>query len=499
MKRLLPLLLLLLLLAPALAEDDPAALMLAAHPGYVIETSADGGDAYAAILREAEQRVLCVAERSGGAWTLVVDNDRALHDERHYHYKYTLSFPSDGELEWHAIPQMIWYGPHEIWRSDKAEGVWQFPMLTEQWHPDEPTSAVTHLTWRDGLLTRTEETWAYGSEIPAVTPLMPLPAAWTRDMTTLSDFDLEARPRGVYDTQMLEGRAVIEAAAELKPDWTYLGGQLLDNHLQLLMDKPDGTRVLLIVTRDDGWRFVESAPLPEDAFYGQTDIYYELQFAGIEDCQIRRYPDNRWGVAYLEPGLEEFYMLLQPGMISASFRWDTPWLIPGEHPWGDVTAIDWTSLPSSAEDVWPKIDTDGWAMANPSNPDVNHVTLYDAPARDAGYLGEYLAGAPLRVLERQESWTKVDVFGVQGWMETALLAFGSDMAAVQPWLEYAYESLSLEGESLYLCPSPDGEPADLLYGHSALIGMCGDDWYHVYDPHTGQAGYITIDRLPDWP
>ena len=61
MKRLLPLLLLLLLLAPALAEDDPAALMLAAHPGYVIETSADGGDAYAAILREAEQRVLCAA------------------------------------------------------------------------------------------------------------------------------------------------------------------------------------------------------------------------------------------------------------------------------------------------------------------------------------------------------------------------------------------------------------------------------------------------------
>lgn len=499
MKRLLPLLLLLLLLAPAQAEDDPEALFQAAHPGCQMEAIAISGDTAAAVMNYhyASLRTLCIAERTDGEWAMTLENDEALHigDD----YQYTLTLLPDNILEWRCEGRLEYGRTYEIWRSEKTDEGWQFPTAIElEW--DE--TIRIHDRWCDGLLTRMEERQNVGDSSPILTELMPLPAAWTKDMTTLADFTLDVMPVWVPEYAFsftLTGIPLYEAAKELLPDYTFFSGQLCDDSLHLVLDRPDGARVFVGVTYDGEWHLTESMPLPKVSDDFEAFNYRELVIPGVGEADLALRQDGVWGVANLllfdtdEDDIDTVLLFGQDLIVSMNDGWDCPAFIVGEHPWGDVTTIDWASLPTSVEDAWAKVNSSGWAMVNRSGNFDNPLILHETPSQDGRYLGEYHSGAPVRVLEQRDDWARVDIFGVEGWMETESLAFGSDMAAVIPQLEGAYDAIASDGEDLYLCLSPGGEPISVLFGGAVVIGNYGDEWYHVYDVRTGQHGYVTYD------
>lgn len=494
MKRLLPLLLMLLCLAPALAEDDPEALFLAAHSLDEIECYAVNGDTAAAIMNYLSERTLCVAERRDGQWVLTVDNDEALHIGSDY--LYTLIIPSDNVLEWHCDAHTEYDSTYEIWHSEKTDEGWHFPTMTD--HYENGSLRIdTHYRWQDGLLTRVEELQISKNQ-PILTDLMPLPAGWTKRMTTLADFDLSVLPIWIPSyafSGYVEGAAVWHAARELFPSYTYIGGQLCNDSLHLMMDKPDGTRVFIGVTWDGEWHFTESTPLPKDCVYFDLYRYCEINFPDEVQFNLAPDQDGIWGVdclvSYSEDDCYDASCIIKfrQNLIITYDNMGDPIFIVGEHPWGDITVIDWSSLPASIEDTWAMVDSSGWAMVN--DPLEDFPILYELPAQDARCLGKYRSGTPVRVLEEHNDWTRVDIGGVQGWMETAHLAFGSDMSEVDSHLLNLDAVTDSDTDYVYLCSSPGSEPdSATLWYQMIILGDFNDDWYHVYDGIADQYGYV---------
>lgn len=486
MKRLLFFLLMLLFLTPALAEDDPNTLFLEAHPGYEITASGAWGDTAAAILASGEERTLCVAERVNGAWTLTIDNPNALlsHEARNYE----LLVDTGNAVYWSCQP----WDTRESYGATKKNGVWELtaPVFTTVGFAGISHAREIELSWGDGMLRRTQRLTDENDNAISVTELMPLPAAWLDGMTALKAFDINQLPTFQADIPtVMEGRALELAAKELLPDYTYVGGSLLDDELQLLMDKPDGTRVFVGVIWDGEWKLTESTPLPTGSGYGYenfTDYLYIPGISGETVIGVRHWPDGAWGVDFLTPHCEGMFHLGRNYFSDISFLYGSETLLVGDLPWSDLTTIDWTALPHSFEEAVARIDNSGWAMVNNPNPE-DRLHLRVKPDRNSASQGKYYNGTFVRVLERGKTWTKVDVFGIEGWMMTDYLAFGDDMQTVQRVNISRFVSEALPYAALYA--TPGGKEIGQISGNVRILGLVGDEWYHVWVDDE-QTGYV---------
>ena len=169
----------------------------------------------------------------------------------------------------------------------------------------------------------------------------------------------------------------------------------------------------------------------------------------------------------------------------------------GDHPWADVSTIDWATLPSSYADAQSRMAQDDWAVVNnPNREDRLHLRV--SPDKDAASLGKYYNRTPVCIREYGEDWCAVTVCGVDGWMMTQYLAFGADMNTV----EYAGPRLSLKAEltefHLYAKPrSTSDYTVHPIPGHWPdfyVMGVAGD-YYHIWLPYTEEYGYIHMDDL----
>lgn len=485
MKRLLPLIWMLLFLTPALAEDDPTALFLDAHPGYEIDAYEAESDIAAAILVKDDAQMLSIAERVSGVWTLSIESTAALRQDNAYIYEYEVFVDANQKtVSWRCQP----WETVEFYSATLENGTWKLnpPQISCWW--DEYLQRII-LTWDNGKLLRTRQLIdSEGDSLVSSEELFPLPAPWLNGIATLDDFDANLLP--FYDSDIpttMFGPMIERAAKELLPGYTFIDGMLLADSMKLLMDRPDNSRIFVGVTYDGNWRLTDSTPMPKDAAYDQ----FGLTFPGVEVLILEPNQDGLWGVSFLSSWEEDYGLSFGNELIQTNDQWGNPMFIVGMHPWGDITSIDWTTLPFTAKDAWAMVDSSGWAMVDLFYID-NHLILHETPSQDGRYLGEYRAGTPIRVLERRDDWTKVDIFGVEGWMETTFLAFGSDMAAVDPLLRYLDEVVYTDTGDLDLCPTPDSEPEATVsfYDGIAIIGSYGDEWYHVYDFFTNQSGYV---------
>ena len=486
MKRLLPLLLMMLLfLTPALAEDDPTALFLAAHPGYEITVSDTEGDVAAAILTDGHETRLCIAERVNGTWSLTVDSAKALHQHEAY-VNYELAIdPKTFDVYWGCQP----WDTLEAYTAARVGGVWTMQPVRFQTEWGDDVRTVI-LSWGNGRLRRTQEISDENANILSTTELLPLPAAWLDGMTTLADFDVSLLPTFQADIPtVMEGRTLELAAKELLPDYTYVGGSLLKDELQLLMDKPDGTRVFVGVTFDGGWKLTESTPLPAGTRYGNENFTDYLYIPGEATVGVRHWLDGTWGVDFLMPDNGDILQLGQNFVADGAVCW-ADFFLPCDHPWSDLTAIDWSTLPHNVDEARAAVDVSGWAMVNNPNPE-DRLHMRVEPDRTTASNGKYYNGAPVRVLERQNDWARVDILGQEGWMMTQYLAFGEDMETVQralfPWT---------------VMPAM-GTPLHALLGDSVLRPVTGQvvvlavngNWFHVWLEDTGETGYVHQDDL----
>ena len=265
------------------------------------------------------------------------------------------------------------------------------------------------------------------------------------------------------------------------------------NELRLLMNRPDGQLVFVGGVHDpvDGWKMTVSTPLPEGTCLGVENFVSSLGIGGGYDLvSLKPYADGRWGVSLRYPDDQGLFRVGENWIFEES---GAPLLV-GDHPWSDITTIDWSSLPNSYEDALSKVDHSNWALVN--NPDPkDRLHLRVKPDRKSDSLGKYYNGAPVHILENKGEWARVDILGVEGWMMTKYLAIGEDMKGVK----YAGPQLQTVegGATLYAQPEENSAclAAQEYFSGMQVIGIVNEQWYHVWFYEDGAGGYFRADEL----
>jgi len=281
----------------------------------------------------------------------------------------------------------------------------------------------------------------------------------------------------------------------LMPDYQLEEGIINNegNELRLLMRRPDGMLLFVggVHNAEEGWQMTESTPLPEGTFLGVENFVQSLGIGGrYNTVSLKPYANGQWGISMIYPE--------DAGLFRAGLNWvyeesGAPLLV-GDHPWSDITRIDWTNLPESYEDALMQLDHSSWALVANPNP-ADRLNLRAQPDKKSTSLGKYYNGAPVRILENKGDWARVDILGVEGWMMTDYLAIGDEMKNV----EYAGPQLqTVEGGAiLHAEPAEDAALSitEESFGSMQVIGIVNEEWYHVWFYQEGSGGYFHASDL----
>lgn len=465
--------------------ENADAVFRAAHPGCAIAAQDAWGDTAAAVMEGDGRRLLLVAGKQDGAWQIVIDNPHALDPDDPCP---TLLLDTDTALYW-SYPSQDGTGTLTF-SCFRTDGIWGDVGLILR-------SGLSETLYHyDGRNLRVQQTWCDENDnVISSLETMAFPGRWMKNLITLAHFDLAKLPHGHAGAWNWPGEyALTQAAKELFPDYAYLDGQADGDCLRFLLRRPDGKAVFVGVTQDDTglFRTSESTPLPQDAqgYLGDENFTSALV---IEWADGRRaslvlapYADGAWGLRqcphFAGTQLGRNWMQQEAGHR-----------VFGAHPWSDVTAIDWATVPTDEKQLRASFVTDGWATPNNPNP-ADRLHLRTEADRGAASLGKYYNGTPLQVLSRGDEWTKVDVCGATGYMMTKYLAFGEDMAAVAGAVPVM--QLRTAQAELYVSPQ-EGASSEIVTHDPLVIGILGGTWYHVWYPDTGLSGYMMQDAL--WP
>lgn len=468
------------LCAAGLGEEADA-VFRAAHPGYAIAAQDTWGDTAAAVMEGGGRRLLLVAERQDGAWRIVIDNAHALDPDGPCP---TLFLDSDIALYWTDQED------GKTFSCFRKDGVWGDVALTYR------VGLLETLYHYDGWNLRVQRVWCDENDnVTASLEDMAFPGRWMKELITLAGFDLAKVPHGYAGSESWPGEyALTQGAKELFPDCAYLDGQADSDELRFLLRRPDGETVFAGVTQDDTglFRTAESTPLPRDArvYLGDENftsaLVIEREGSPRASLVLKPHADGSWGLRqcphFLGTQLGQNWMQQEEGRR-----------LFGAHPWSDVTAIDWATVPADEAQLRASFDTTGWATPNNPNP-ADRLHLRAEDHRSAASLGKYYNGTPVQVITRGDEWTKVDICGVQGYMMTKYLAFGEAMAAVAG----AAPAMQLRAAQTRLYVSPQEDASyEIVTRDPLVIGILGQTWYHVWYPDTGLSGWMKQDDL--WP
>ena len=284
--------------------------------------------------------------------------------------------------------------------------------------------------------------------------------------------------------------------AELLPAYTFVDGIDDGDELRLLMRNKENELVFVGGVAHDGfWRFAESTPLPEGTILGVENFTHSLGIPNgtyYDAVSVSPYPDATWGVSLIYPGGYGMIFLGKHMVHDGLYEYKGTF---GDHPWSDITTIDWTSLPRTEQEALDRLDRNGWAVVNNPNPE-DRLHLRSNRSTDAASYGKYYNRTPVRIREYGSEWCAVTVCGLDGYMMTKYLAFGDDMDAV----DYAGPELTfkenLPEDRLYLHPRANSPHIECDDHDLCIMGVAGD-FYHVWLPASEAYYYIRMDDL--WP
>lgn len=283
--------------------------------------------------------------------------------------------------------------------------------------------------------------------------------------------------------------------AEHLPGHTLVEGIDDGDELRLLMR---GTSKELVfvggVRGEDGlWRFTESTPLPRGSSMDSTGVLTIPTGTEVFSVELRPYADGTWGLSRIVPAsIAPRAILLYKHLICTRYIVSEDTLL-GDHPWSDVTTIDWTNLPASYEEARAALDTSHWAVTSSPDP-LDRVRLRSAPGANADTLGSYYNCTPVYIREVGEEWCAVTVGGVDGWMMTRYLVNGACMGEIPSAPPVPLPKR--EATQIHVRPSRSSEYIlrELEYADDSayILGMSGY-WYHVWLPTTEESGYAHVD------
>ena len=487
-----------LLLLPALSlagtpDDAAMAAMQSAHPAAAVVASDGWGDAAAAVLAMDDARILCVAEKKNGAWELTIDNPAAIPAGADP----SLLMDSDMSLFW----QFTVGGTLLAYHSEKQDGTWGTVDYSR--HEIYSNGYIEEISvfWREGQLRRYADMRDENSNIFSSAAYPPIPAAWMEEEAMLARFSAGLygdSPEDEYIGMTYPRDALVKAAAQVMPAYTFLNGYASSDQVAFFMQRPDGKMVFVgCEYQDDGWLLTESVPLPDETVMGYENFTDSLVIDGLL-VNVFRFAGGKWGVGFIYndrgDGEHETTFYLGPCWASDVSVSMGQKAFFGIHAWNDITQIDWTTLPRTLEEAVSRLDRRDWAVVNNPNP-ADRLHLRSQPSRDAAPLGKYYSGTPVQVLERQGDWTKVMIFGcAKGWMMTKYLSFGSDMDDVEPAWPVLFAKGSEPEKTVYRQPNRNA-PCDWTdQTQLVVLGILGDEWYHVlFDD--GLSGYVPQE---DW-
>lgn len=494
MRRLLMLLCLLLALcsmACAAPEEDAALKpMQEVYPGWEVLSADQWGDAAAAALGQGDERVLCLTEKVNGAWQLVIANPHALRPGE----TPSILMDTDNALFWSYDQGNVKYS------SFKENGVWGMPNRMYI-----ASGYETTLCWENGLLWHeTNYTDAEGN-ILSTKKQGPVPAAWLESLT-LADYQLDLPGTYEYSNDTwLNRETMLRCAAEVT-DWQVVQGLALEKGLLLLARDDEGALRLV------GWSLVHeepvtciSSPMPEGTLLGNEN-FLDWVYLPKQSVMFYTHPDDDglWRISCIWPdkGSDGPMNLGRSWLSFDSMMRDKHCLYVGANPWYTLD-VDWSMLPTNLEEALAQMDTSRWATVNNPNP-ADRLHLRAKPDKGATSLGKYYNGTPVEVLERGDTWTQVHVGGLIGWMKTEYLAFGEaawQVALAFPALHTIDEATTFPVWKIGAKPaSQRSEDCDWQIDQSeitVILGLLGEDWYHIWFPETDTYGYM---RQSDfWP
>lgn len=280
---------------------------------------------------------------------------------------------------------------------------------------------------------------------------MPLPADLAKRM-------LNEGTEGLLE--LADGCMIKSDSAAL---WSFLppGSRVIQNELQshglvVLAEDASGVRTLYDVT----WEHPDAAPvirtsqpLPPgaylDTFHAGNDAIQVEWNGGDPSCSFGYAVDGQWHLQWVMG--EDTYTVSVLGLRGdvAGEEKRYPCYAWGSFPWQNPFDCDLRTLPRSFAEACAQINQAGWAIVN--NPDpADRLHLRASPSRAAKSLGKFYNGTPVRVLEEQGDWTKVEI-GLDGrftgWMMKQYLLPGEqvttfDTAFPQLCLREEYEGSS---------------------------------------------------------
>ena len=452
------------------------------------------GDTAACFAQKDGKKTLCVLEKQDGSWRLVIENTAALIWNEDWPELY---LDSDNAIFWtYALSDQETLRYHSARNTD---GVWG---PVDQYYADSGFGDCTH-AW--GTL------WdeAHGGEIIRSFAIIDendntsdgymiqyLPAAWLKDCIRLADFDLSRFPTLIdlrYGAGFETDFFFRDAAAALMPDCTYIRGVLKDGQLHFLVQKPNGDKVYVIceyASRRKA-RLIESAPLPDDVRLGRENFTRSLWIN--EQCVTIHLLNDQETMSvecvYDDRVSETVGGFLFIGDRAAWTDVDEQTILYGDHPWRDATAVDWNTLTIHMDEAAAQMDAGKYAVvANPNRADRLH--LREMADRNSRSLGKYYNGTPVLVLAEEGDWAQVTVGGRQGYMMKRYLAFGEAGKPLRLDTSAMPQLLS-RAEMLRVYAQPQMDRNALHYGDSMkIIGIIGNEWYHVWFPATGEYGFV---------
>ena len=462
------------------------------------------GDTAVCFAEPEGSKQLILLEKREGVWQIVINNPTALIQDMDWP---ELLLDSDNAVYWtYTLSDQAIVRYHSV---RNADGIWS---PVDQYFSDSGSGKYTHVwstMWDDANGGEIIRTFALSDEDDndhGIHLMQVFPATWMSDCVRLADFDVSRFPTMFIATNDYfaheNERFFREAAAIIMPDYTFIKGMLKNDAMHFLMEKPDGTRVYVICeyASHRAINLIESSPLPPGTVLGHENFTDSLWING-RCVTIQLLYSGKAGLEYIYDdalSTEESGGFLFFGDRTV---WDdsavpAQTIFYGDHPWGDITHIDWNTLPYNLAETSVQMDSSSFAMVvNPKPADRLH--LREQADKRSRSQGKYYTGTPVTVSAQEGDWMLV-VFGDwrswrRGYMMKQYLTFGQSGSALRLDLS-AMPQLSSKDEKLKVYKEP--LVGDYIWHMNAdwntmkVIGIIGNEWYHVWFPATGEYGFV---------
>lgn len=476
-------------LAEQEAEDAALQAMLSAHPDYEVLCCDQWGDSAAAVLGREDARILCIAERKSGEWTVTVDNDKAIAQG----ITPDILMDTDDALYWSYKDTMHYYS----YSSFRTQGVWNAPMCIRYELLTEGMESYCEAEHRleNGMLSFVIGRYDVNENLLSQHTVGPYPAAWAMQYNTLNAYDDAVFPHAgnIRGESWLNWASLFQSALEIAPEYTFIEGAATENGLELLMEAPDGSlRMVTWAMTADGPVTNISSPLPDGSQY--NDIHAYVHMPDGKSAVLDVYEDGVWYIGSVFTGENAEGVRIGRNWIAQSVWYGSP-IYVGDHPWNSLN-VAWRTLPETLDEALLQLDPSRWAVVNNPNP-ADRLHLRERANRSSRSNGKYYNGTPVEVLKKGSTWTKVRVpSGHVGWMMTEYLAFGKDAWKVQ----HAFPQLT-PVETAETFPvwdietvlngswkREDGDWSIFRNEPVYIIGIASDEMYYVWFPELDEAG-----------